>query len=164
MLPLEIHKLFLMSYELDLKKKSTGYGKNPLWGKTIFGLLLFPRLFAWTDLCLRQCRSCVMTPPPQVRVQAVHLAHSPHQYVVTSSSSSRLLEATTSSWKHAHEQIYTTTHKKSFVVFHHVKTANSHCPLCARLTSSSGSFVKSVKFRELSFWHCHVQTQSPSER
>lgn len=52
---------------------------------------------ASTDLCLRQCLSCVITPPPQVRVQAVHLAHSPHQYVVTSSSSSRLLEATTSS-------------------------------------------------------------------
>lgn len=51
-----------------------------------------------TDLCLRQCLSCDMTPPPQVRVQAVHLAHSPHQYVVTSSSSSRLLEATPSSY------------------------------------------------------------------
>ncbi|TNN38607.1 hypothetical protein EYF80_051218 [Liparis tanakae] len=53
--------------------------------------------FGETDLCLRQCLSCDTTPPPQARVQAVHLAHSPHQYVVTSSSSSRLLDATPSS-------------------------------------------------------------------
>lgn len=62
-----------------------------------------------SDLCLRQCLSCDITPPPQVRVHAVHLAHSPHQYVVTSSSSSRLLDATPSSYTHTHKDVYIKT-------------------------------------------------------
>lgn len=46
-----------------------------------------------TDLCFKQCLSCDVIPPPQVRVQAVHLDHSPHQYAVAMDSAT-LLEAT----------------------------------------------------------------------
>lgn len=70
---------------------------------------LVRKLIMWllrTDLCLRQCRSCDITPPPQVRVQAVHLAHSPHQYVVTSNSSSRLFDATPSSCTYRRVLVY----------------------------------------------------------
>lgn len=42
-------------------------------------------------LCFKQCLSFVLMPPPQVRVHPVHLAHSPHQYAVLSSPSSKLL-------------------------------------------------------------------------
>lgn len=49
-------------------------------------------------LCCRQCRSCDVTPAPQLREHAVHLVHSPHQEAVASAPASRLLEVGLLSW------------------------------------------------------------------
>lgn len=45
--------------------------RGDLWGPVPSPWVLY--------LCLRQCLSWDLTPPPQVLVHAVHLVHSPHQ-------------------------------------------------------------------------------------